>query len=115
MNLSGKSVSLRIIVAESDRIQGKPLFEEIVKKARELNLAGATVTRGIMGYGGTSRIHTAKVMRLSEDLPVTIEIIDEYEDIERLLPFLEENLSDGLVYITPCDVKVYRYKKQNKV
>lgn len=111
MNLTGKSVSLRIIVAESDRIHGKPLYEEIVKKARELNLAGATVTRGIMGYGGTSRIHTAKVMRLSEDLPVIIEIVDEQEDIERLLPFLEEHLTDGLVYATPCDVKVYTYKK----
>ena len=113
MNLSGKSVSLRIIVAESDRINGKPLYEEIVKKARQLNLAGATVTRGIMGYGGTSRIHTAKVMRLSEDLPVTIEIVDEHEDIVRLLPFLEEHLSDGLAYITPVDVRIYRYKKQD--
>jgi hypothetical protein len=111
MNLSGSSIALRIIVAESDKIHGRPLYEEIVKKARELNLAGATVTRGIMGYGGTSRIHTAKVMRLSEDLPVTIEIIDEMEDLDKLMPFLEENLHDGIVYMSHCDVKVYRYKK----
>ena len=111
MNLAGKAVALRIIVAESDRIHGKPLYEEIVKKVRELNLAGATVTRGIMGYGGTSRIHTAKVLRLSEDLPVTIEIVDEAEDIEKLMPFLEQNLHDGIAYIIPCEVTVYHYRK----
>ena len=111
MNLSGKAVLLRIVVAESDTVHGKPLYEQIVKKARELNLAGATVTRGIMGYGGSSRIHTAKVMRLSEDLPVTIEIVDEQDDLERLMPYLEENLTDGLACIIPCDVKLYRYKQ----
>jgi uncharacterized protein len=110
MNLTGKSVVLTVIVGESDTIRGKSFFEEIVKKARELNLAGATVTRGIMGYGGTSRIHTIKVLRLSEDLPVTISITDREENIAKLLPFIEENMKDGIAYTTPCEVKVYRYQ-----
>jgi PII-like signaling protein len=110
MNLAGKSAVLTIIVGESDTIHGKSFYEEIVKKARALNIAGATVTRGIMGYGGTSRIHTIKVLRLSEDLPVTISIIDSEENIAKLIPFIEENIKDGIVYTTPCDVRIYRYQ-----
>jgi PII-like signaling protein len=109
MNLAGKSVILTVIVGESDTIHGKSFYEEIVKKARALNIAGATVTRGIMGYGGTSRIHTIKVLRLSEDLPVTISIVDREENIAKLIPFIEENMKDGIVYSTPCDVTIYRY------
>lgn len=111
MDLKGKALSLRVIVGEADKIHGKPFYEELVKKARELNLAGSTVTRGIMGYGGNSRIHSAKVMRLLEDLPVVIEIIDEAEDIEKLLPWIEENLINGIVYTVPCDVQLYRHGK----
>ena len=111
MELKGKAVSLRVIVGEADKIHGKPFYEELVRKARELNLAGATVTRGIMGYGGNSRIHTAKIERLSEDLPLVIEIVDEAEDIEKILPWIESSLINGIVYTAPCDVRVYRHGK----
>lgn len=111
MDLKGNALVLRVIVGEADRIQGKPFYEELVKKARELNLAGATVTRGIMGYGGNSRIHSAKIERLSEDLPLVIEIVDEAEDLQRLFPWIDENLRNGIVYTLPCDVKVYRHGK----
>jgi PII-like signaling protein len=111
MNLSGKSVILTVVVAESDTYRGSPLYELVVRTARELGLAGATVTRGIMGYGGTSRVHTAKILRLSEDLPVIIQIVDEAENVEMIIPWLEEHLHDGIVFTSPCDVRVYRYKR----
>ena len=111
MELKGRAVSLRVIVGEADKIHGKPFYEELVRKARELNLAGATVTRGIMGYGGNSRIHTAKIERLSEDLPLVIEIVDEPEDLEKILPWIEANLMNGIVYTAACDVRVYRHGK----
>lgn len=111
MDLKGNALVLRVIVGEADRIKGKPFYEELVKKARELNLAGATVTRGIMGYGGSSRIHSAKIERLSEDLPLVIEIVDEAEDLEKLFPWIDENLRNGIVYTLPCDVHVYRHGK----
>lgn len=111
MDLEGKALSLRVIVGEADKLHGKPFYEELVKKARELNLAGATVTRGIMGYGGNSRIHTAKIERLSEDLPLVVEIIDEAEDIEKIMPWIGANLVNGIVYTVPCDVRVYRHGK----
>ena len=84
---------LRILVGETDKLKGHPLYEVIVLKARELNLSGASVFRGIMGFGAASRIHTVKVLRLSEDLPVMIEIIDTEENIDKLLPFLENKTS----------------------
>ena len=111
MELKGKAAALRVIVGESDKVHGKPFYEELVRTARELNLAGATVTRGIMGYGGNSRIHSAKIERLSEDLPLVIEIVDEAEDIEKILPWIESNLINGIVYTAPCDVRVYRHGK----
>ena len=88
---------LRIHVGEDDRWQGRPLYEAIVLKARELGLAGATVLRGSMGFGAGSRIHTAKLLRLSEDLPLVIEIVDGREKIEALLPHLDDLVPDGLV------------------
>ena len=111
MELKGKAAALRVIVGESDKVHGKPFYEELVRTARELNLAGATVTRGIMGYGGNSRIHIAKIERLSEDLPLVIEIVDEAEDIGKILPWIEANLINGIVYTAPCDVRVYRHGK----
>ena len=111
MQLKGKAVSLRVIVGEADKVHGKPFYEELVRKARELNLAGATVMRGIMGYGGNSRIHTAKIERLSEDLPLVVEIVDEQENIEKILPWIEDNLINGIVYTAQCDVRVYRHGK----
>ncbi len=107
MKLSGEGVLLRIFVGEMDTYNGRPVYEQIVLKARELNLAGATVLRGIMGFGADSRLHTAKFLRLSEDLPVVIEIVDKEEKINQLLPFLDEVVKEGL--ITVERVKVLRY------
>jgi PII-like signaling protein len=90
---------LRIFIGEADKWQGRPLYEAIVLKAREMGLAGATVTRGMMGFGASSRLHTAKILRLSSDQPVVIEITDTAERVARLLPFIEANLSGGLATI----------------
>lgn len=98
---------LRIYVGESDHWQGKSLYHAIVLKAKELDLAGATVFRGLMGYGANSRIHTAKIVDLSSDLPILIEIIDSEEYIARLLPYLDEAVSEGMVTID--DIEVIKY------
>ncbi|MCK6456687.1 MAG: DUF190 domain-containing protein [Phycisphaerae bacterium] len=99
---------LRVFLGESDRWQGRPLYEAIVLKAREQHLAGATVLRGPMGFGKRSRLHTAKVLRLSEDLPIVIEIVDSQEKIDAFLPLLDEMIGDGLVTVER--VKVLRYR-----
>jgi PII-like signaling protein len=99
---------LRVIVGESDRHEGRPLYEAIVLKARELGLAGATATRAMMGFGASSHLHTAKVLRLSLDLPVTIEIVDRPENIARLLPFLDDAVRGGLVTVEEMKVVHYR-------
>ena len=99
---------LRIIVGESDRFGHHPLYEAIVLKAREAGLAGATVTRGVMGFGKHSILHTAKILRLSEDLPMIVEIADNLDRIERFLPLLDEMISDGLVTLEK--VRVIQYK-----
>jgi len=110
MKLSGEGMLLRIFIGENDVLEGRPLYEQIVLKARELNLAGATVVRGVMGYGGSSRIHTAKVLRLSEDLPMVIEIADTEEKLNTLLPFLDQVVQEGL--ITLEKIRVIRYKSR---
>ncbi len=102
---------LRIFIEESAKYKGRPLYEVIVLKAKELHLAGATVLRGKMGYGASSRIHTTKVLRLSEDLPIVIEIVDRAENIEKLLPFLDDTVDEGL--ITRENVEVIRYRHSN--
>ncbi len=99
---------LRIFLGESDQWQGRPLYEAIVLKARELHLAGATVLRGPMGFGAKSRLHTAKVLRLSEDLPVVIEIVDRKEKIDELLPHIDEMVTEGLVTLEKVQVIKYR-------
>ncbi|MEK7686517.1 MAG: DUF190 domain-containing protein [Verrucomicrobiota bacterium] len=99
---------LRIFLGESDRWHHQPLYEAIVLKARELGLAGATVVRGPMGFGANSHLHTAKILRLSTDLPVIIEIVDSQEKIDLLLPFLDEALQEGLVTLE--DVRVIKYR-----
>jgi len=99
---------LRIFIGESDKWQGKPLYEAIVLKARELHLAGATVLRGPMGFGAHSRMHTAKILRLSEDLPIVIEIVDSEEKINGLMPFIDEAVQEGLVTLEPVRVIKYR-------
>ncbi len=113
MKLPEDGILLRIIVGESDRYGRKPLYEAIVHKAKELDLAGATVLRGIMGFGASSRMHTAKLLRLSDDLPLVIEIVDSETYINRLLPFLDEVISEGL--ITMEKVRIFRYRGHNEI
>jgi PII-like signaling protein len=99
---------LRIFVGESDRSGHQPLYEAIVLKAREKGLAGATVVRGVMGFGKHSTLHTAKILRLSEDLPMVIEIVDSAEKINEFLPVLDEMIKDGLVTVER--IRVLQYK-----
>ncbi len=108
MNLPSESLLLRIFLGESDRHDHKPLYESIVLKARESGLAGATVLRSPMGFGKTSRLHTAKILRLSEDLPIVIEIVDAPEKIHAFLPLLDPILQGGLVTLEPVHVVDYR-------
>ena len=107
MKLPQDCILLRIFFGESDTYNGKPLHEQIVFKARELHLAGATVTRGIMGFGADSRIHSIKLLELSEDLPIIVEIVDTEENVNKLLPFIDESLKEGLVIMEK--VKVLKY------
>jgi hypothetical protein len=108
MKLEGEGKLLRIFIGESDRWQGQPLFEAIVRKVREAGGAGATVLRGIEGFGAHSRIHTARILRLSADLPIVIEVVDTAEKIDALLPALDAMIEDGLVTIETVQVLRYR-------
>jgi PII-like signaling protein len=99
---------LRIFVGKSDKVGHRPLYEEIVLKAREQGLAGATVLRGVMGFGKHSILHTAKILRLSEDMPMIVEIVDSLEKIEGFLPLLDEMITDGLVTLERVRVIHYR-------
>ena len=110
MKLPETGLLLRIFVGETDVYKGRPVYEHVVRRARELGLAGATVLRGIMGFGAASRIHTAKVLRLSEDLPIVVEIVDTEERINQLLPFLDEVVQEGLVTLE--QVRVIKYRHQ---
>jgi len=101
------AVLLRIFLGENDRFEGKPLYEAIVLKAREAHLAGATVIRGPMGFGHSSRLHTSKILRLSEDLPLVIEIVDAPEKIDAFLPVLDGMMVSGLVTLEKVQVLVY--------
>lgn len=103
---SGKQ--LRIYIGESDRHAGMPLSEWLVRKAREEELAGATVLRGVEGFGAHSRIHTAKILRLSEDLPIVVEIVDTDEKIERFLKIIDDVIDEGLATLEPVEVHFYR-------
>ena len=97
MEVPRDSSSLGIFIGESDRFEHKPLYEAIVLKAREMHLAGATVLRGPMGFGKSSRMHTAKILRLSMDLPMVVEIVDSEDKINAFLPALEEMMSGGMI------------------
>jgi hypothetical protein len=108
MKLEGDGSLLRIYIGEQDKHKHQPLYEAIVLKARELGLAGATVLRGPMGFGAHSRLHTAKILRLSEDLPVLIEIVDKEDKINAFLPELDKLLGDGLVTLEKVRVITYR-------
>jgi len=103
---------LRILIGESDRYDGKPLYEWIVLKAREEKLAGATVFRGMMGFGASSRIHSAKILRLSEDLPILIEIVDKRPKLEHFLESIKDVMKGGLATLEKADIHFYRRKKK---
>ncbi len=107
MEIPHEATLLRIFIGENDRHDDRPLFEAIVLKAREMHLAGATVLRGPMGYGHSSRLHTTKILRLSEDLPLVIEIVDSVEKIDEFLPVLDTMMTSGLV--TTERVRVLQY------
>ena len=108
MQIPHEAVLLRIFIGESDRFDHKPLYEAIVLKAREMHLAGATVLRGPMGFGKSSRLHTAKILRLSMDLPLVIEIVDSEEKIQSFLPVLDTMMGGGLLTLEPIKVIQYR-------
>ena len=108
MTLPSSGQILRIYIGESDRWHHQPLYEAIVLKAREAGLAGATVLRGAMGFGASSRLHTAKILRLSMDLPIVIEIVETPEKIAGFLPRLDEMVSEGLVTLE--EVRILKYR-----
>ncbi len=111
MELPREGCLLRILIGESSRHEGKHLYEWIVIKARELGVAGATVTRGMMGYGANSRIKTTSILRLSEDLPVIIELVDEEGKLEDFLEVIDPVLGEGLVTMEKLHVRMYRHTR----
>ncbi len=114
MALPKKGQLLRIFIGESDKHEGKPLYEWIIRQARERQLAGVTICRGIEGYGRASRIHTAKILRLSEDLPIIIEIVDVPEKIEDFIKLIDPVIDGGLVTVENVQVRLYRSEKKKK-
>src|SRR6266404_6909241 len=112
MKIPEDAVLLRIFIGESDRHRRQPLYEAIVRKAREMQMAGATVLRGPMGFGKSSHLHTAKILRLSMDLPIVIEIVDSDEKVNASLPVFDEMMGGGLITIERA--KVIRYQDQRK-
>jgi uncharacterized protein len=108
MELPRDAMLLRVFIGEADEWQGRPLYEQIVLKARERKLAGATVLRGPMGFGKSSQLHTTKILRLSMDLPIVIEIVDSEEKIREFLPVLDKMITGGLVTLERVQAIVYR-------
>ena len=111
MRLPEEAELLRIFIGESDHYHGKPLYEVIVLEARKRGMAGATVLRGIMGFGADSRMHTAKILRISEDLPIIVEIVDKPERIDEFLPDLDKMIQEGLITLERAKVIAYRHSK----
>lgn len=111
MTLPKDGKLLRVFLGESDKHEGLPLYEWVVRKARERGLAGATVLRGLEGFGAHSRLHTAKILRLSSDLPIVVEIVDTEEKIEGFLPLIDEAISEGLATVEKVEVRFYRSGK----
>jgi PII-like signaling protein len=112
MKLEGQGTLLRIFIGESDTWHGRPLYQAIVERLREAGLAGATVLRGVEGYGASSRIHTTRILRLSEDLPLVVEVVDTEERVRDALPLLDEMVSEGLVTLEKVEVIAYRARPQ---
>ena len=106
-DLNGTSVLMRIFIGESDRYQGKPLYQAIVEMLRREKIAGATVFRGITGYGARSCLHTAHILRLSQDMPIVIEVVDTQEHIDGIMPEIEKIIGDGLITIEKVTVLHY--------
>jgi len=109
MKLPAEAELLRIFIGESDRHGGRPLYEVIVEEARRRGLAGATVLRGTLGFGANSRVHTAKILRLSEDLPMVVEIVDDPARIAAFLPELDAMIGEGLVTLEKVRLIAYRH------
>lgn len=111
MHIPEEGQLLRIFIGESDKHDGRPLYEWIVIEAKAQGLAGATVLRGMMGFGAHSHIHTAKILRLSEDLPIIIEIVDTHEKLNAFLAHIDHAIGEGLATLEKADVQFYRHKK----
>lgn len=108
MTLPEEGILLRVFIGENDKHEGRPLFEWLVLQAREAGLAGATVLRGVQGFGAHSRLHTTKILRLSEDLPIVIEIVDSREKIEAFLPVVDGAIGEGLATLERVMIRFYR-------
>ena len=113
MHLPRDAVLLRVFIGETDRYEGRPLYEAIVLKARKIPMAGATVLRGPLSFGRSSRLHSAKILRLSEDLPIVVEIVDSQDQIDKFLPILDSMIGSGLVTVEK--VQVIRYGDGHEV
>jgi PII-like signaling protein len=113
MTIEGPALRLRLYIGEADRWHGRPLSEAIVLRLRELGLAGATVVRGIEGFGRNAHLHTAKILRLSEDLPIVIDVVDTEERIRGVLPEIDAMVGDGLITLEPVEVVAYRASGPN--
>ncbi len=113
MKLPSEAKLLRIFIGEADKYEGKPLFEAIIKLARKHNMQGGTILRGLMGFGADSKMHSANILRLSEDLPIVIEIVDSAEKIESFLPMLDNMIKEGMVTLEKVDVIAYRNNTKN--
>jgi PII-like signaling protein len=114
MQLNGEAMLLRIYIGESDHWHHKPLYQEVVQAARRQGLAGATVLRGIEGFGASSRIHTSRILSLSEDLPLVIEIVDTADKVEGFLAAVDELLTEGLVTMERVEVRAYRARPTDR-
>ena len=112
MKIPAEGILLRVFIGESDHYHGRPLYEVIVNEARQRGLAGATVWKGFMGFGAHSRMHTVKILELSQDLPIVIEIVDAKDKIEAFLPVLDGLVGEGLVKVEPARIILYRAPQQ---
>ena len=115
MKLPSEGKLLRVFIGESDKYEGTPLYEWLVIRAKEEGLAGATVLRGLMGFGANSRVHTSKILRLSQDLPVVVEIVDTPEKIAGFLSVIENVIMEGLVTLEKSEIQIYRSNGSRKI